>query len=107
MSGFFDFIGFGVAQESNEIAPKIDEESFESGDSSFEMLDSGDEAYETPEGSIASSSSFEKLSEDSGEEDEEEEEDVANFEVIGADSADLLTQLNDWFREDIAALLGN
>ncbi|CAO4362789.1 unnamed protein product [Caenorhabditis nigoni] len=106
MSGFSDFIGFGAAQESNEISPKTDEESFESGDSSFEMLDSGDEAYETPEGSIASSSSFEKLSEDSGEE-EEEEKDVANFEVISADSADLLTQLNDWFREDIAALLGN
>ncbi|PIC14185.1 hypothetical protein B9Z55_027179 [Caenorhabditis nigoni] len=104
MSGFFDFIGFGVAQESNEIAPKMDEESFESGDSSFEMLDSGDEAYKTPEGSIASSSSFEKLSEDSG---EEEEDDVTNFEIVTADSADLLTQLNDWFREDIAALIGN
>ncbi|CAS00771.1 Protein CBG26621 [Caenorhabditis briggsae] len=103
MSGFFNFVGFGAAQESNEIAPKMDEEAFESGDSSFEMLDSGDEAYETPEGSIASSSSFEKLSEDSGE--EEEEEDVTNFEVIAADSADLLTQLNDWFRQDIVALI--
>ncbi|PIC14184.1 hypothetical protein B9Z55_027178 [Caenorhabditis nigoni] len=102
MSGFFDFIGFGAAQESNEIAPKTDDESFESGDSSFDVIDSGDEASE---GSIASSSSFEKLSEDSGE--EEEKEDIANFEVVAADSADLLTQLNDWFREDIAALIGN